>query len=74
MMMDVDLYYHDEMMDDNEYLNFEYNHLYVLLHKVDHQLMDQVMYDDDDVIYMDLRMDFDEYDQVDLLSQHEDDI
>jgi len=74
MMMDVDLYYHDEMMGDNEYLNFEYNHLYVLLHKVDHQLMDQVMYDDDDVIYMDLRMDFDEYDQVDLLSQHEDDI
>ncbi len=73
MMMDDDLYYHDEMIDD-EYLNFVYNHLYVRLHKDDHQLMDQVMYDDDDVIYMDLRMDFDEYDQVDLLSQHEDDI
>jgi hypothetical protein len=54
MMMDDDLCYHDEMMDDDEHLNFEYNHLYVLLHKDDHQLMDQVMYDDDDVIYLDL--------------------
>ncbi len=50
MMMDDDLHYQDEMMDDDEYLNFEYNHLYVLLHIVDHQSMDQVMYDDDDVI------------------------
>ncbi len=50
MMMDDDWCYQDEMMGDDEYLNFEYNHLYVLLHIVDHQWMDQVMYDDVDVM------------------------
>jgi hypothetical protein len=50
MMMD----YHDEMMgDDDELLNFVYNHLYVLLHKDDHQLMDLKMYDGADVIHLD---------------------
>lgn len=49
MMTDDGLYYQDEM-NDAAYLNSEYNHLYVQPRKVDHLWMDQVMYDDDDVI------------------------
>lgn len=71
MLMKMTMDYHDVLMDDDEYLSFVYNHLYEQLHKVDHQSMDLMMYDDVGVIRMDLYMNFDVNAQLDLLNQHE---